>query len=300
MADNTDEDYADNILPEKLPDEIITTKDTATIYTNQETENMEVHKHPHHVREKKKFGEYLLEFFMIFLAVFLGFLAEYQLEHYLENQRAKEFAVSLYRDLKTDTAIFNNTIERLNICSKKIDTLIEVLGNSGEVEKKKSSIYYLSIYAFIFPTSTPTQSTLQQLINSGALRYLKDNVLVDSIKGYNNSVQFFNSFSESSSAFNIEFRKYQSEIIEINPLINFLDSSILIFDKSGENISDTAFFSSSQLLTNEPLQLKKYANWCALKKFYFINSIVLCKQLYLQANGVLRLLNKQYHMDTKF
>lgn len=140
MADNTDEDYADNTLPEKLPDEIITTKDTATIYTNQETENMEVHKHPHHVREKKKFGEYLLEFFMIFLAVFLGFLSEYQLEHYLENQRAKEFAVSLYRDLKTDTAIFNNTIERLNICSKKIDTLIEVLGNSGEVEKKKSSI----------------------------------------------------------------------------------------------------------------------------------------------------------------
>jgi hypothetical protein len=37
---------------------------------------MEIHKHPHHVTQKKKWGEYLLEFLMIFLAVFLGFVAE--------------------------------------------------------------------------------------------------------------------------------------------------------------------------------------------------------------------------------
>jgi len=37
---------------------------------------MEVHKHPHHVMHKKKWGEYLLEFLMLFLAVFLGFVAK--------------------------------------------------------------------------------------------------------------------------------------------------------------------------------------------------------------------------------
>ena len=36
---------------------------------------MEAH-HPHHVTHKKKWPEYLLEFFMLFLAVFMGFLAE--------------------------------------------------------------------------------------------------------------------------------------------------------------------------------------------------------------------------------
>ena len=35
-----------------------------------QTENMEVHKHPHHATHKKKWTEYLLEFFMLFLAVF--------------------------------------------------------------------------------------------------------------------------------------------------------------------------------------------------------------------------------------
>ena len=47
-----------------------------TLNTQHNEENMEVHKHPHHVAHKKKWGEYLLEFFMLFLAVFLGFAAE--------------------------------------------------------------------------------------------------------------------------------------------------------------------------------------------------------------------------------
>lgn len=46
-----------------------------------QTQNMEVHKHPHHVTHKKKWGEYFLEFLMLFLAVFLGFLAENFREH---------------------------------------------------------------------------------------------------------------------------------------------------------------------------------------------------------------------------
>ncbi len=41
-----------------------------------QTETMEVHHHGH-VHEKKKWKEYLFQFFMLFLAVFCGFLAEY-------------------------------------------------------------------------------------------------------------------------------------------------------------------------------------------------------------------------------
>ena len=44
---------------------------------HQPSTNMEVHKHPHHVTHKKKWGEYLLEFFMLFLAVFLGFVGRH-------------------------------------------------------------------------------------------------------------------------------------------------------------------------------------------------------------------------------
>jgi len=65
MVDNTDEEHLDNpanTQSENLSDKIPPTKDTETITQNQETENMEVHKHPHHLTHKKKWGEYLLEF----------------------------------------------------------------------------------------------------------------------------------------------------------------------------------------------------------------------------------------------
>ena len=73
---------------------------------------MEVHKHPHHVTHKKKWGEYLLEFLMLFLAVFLGFLVENFREHQVEHQKEKEYRVAFYQDLKTDTLNLSNLIKR--------------------------------------------------------------------------------------------------------------------------------------------------------------------------------------------
>jgi hypothetical protein len=66
-----------------LPDE-----ETQLQTTNSklQTSAMEVHHHGH-VHEKKKWKEYVFQFFMLFLAVFCGFLAEYQLEHMIEKQR---------------------------------------------------------------------------------------------------------------------------------------------------------------------------------------------------------------------
>src|SRR5664280_2258654 len=70
-----------------------------------QSENMEVHKHPHHVTHKKKWGEYLLEFLMLFLAVFLGFIAENIRENRVEQERGREYIHSIINDLKADTAL---------------------------------------------------------------------------------------------------------------------------------------------------------------------------------------------------
>jgi hypothetical protein len=61
-----------------------------------------------------------LEFLMLFLAVFCGFLAEYQLEHQIEKDRAKQYIISLYEDLKNDTTRINQLLEYDN---KKIEAL---------------------------------------------------------------------------------------------------------------------------------------------------------------------------------
>src|SRR6476646_7170078 len=106
MADNTDNEYVDNpITPpsEDLQEEIIITGDTAALNLNLETNNMEVH-HPHHPSHKKKWSEYLLEFFMLFLAVFLGFVAENIREDSSNKHKENGYIRSLIKDLKTDTS----------------------------------------------------------------------------------------------------------------------------------------------------------------------------------------------------
>src|SRR5436190_255722 len=67
---------------------------------------MEVHKHPNHVTHKKKWGEYLLEFFMLFFAVFLGFVAENLREASVEHEREKQYAQQLYTEFYADSMAF--------------------------------------------------------------------------------------------------------------------------------------------------------------------------------------------------
>jgi hypothetical protein len=264
-----------------------------------QTEDMEVHHHTHpdshRDHGKKNWKAYFWEFLMLFLAVFCGFLAEYQLEHYIEKQRAKDFAVSLHRDICADTLVINNTIKRLNICVQKIDTLISLLGQPEAIEKNTPSIYILSLYAFVMPVNTPNESTMQQLLNSGSLRYFKNNALVDSVKLYNTDIQLLKSFSENAGTFNIEFRKMQVRIIEINPLLEyFTKNNFSISLESGE--TNTDFFNKLKMMSGEVLMLKEYANWCALKKFYLINSVDKYRTLKEQAVVTLQLLSKYYHL----
>src|SRR3954464_6088157 len=90
-------------LSEDLSEQGNTSIGTDTININSEIENMEVHKHPHHVTHKKKWGEYLLEFLMIFFAVTMGFFAEQIREGFVESRHEKEYMVSLVKDLESDT-----------------------------------------------------------------------------------------------------------------------------------------------------------------------------------------------------
>ena len=233
---------------------------------------------------------------MLFLAVFCGFLAEYQLEHKIEKQRAGDYALSLHRDIKADTLIYNNTVKSLTACINKIDSLILLLDNTETIDKNTASIYSLSLYAFIFPTYKPNEATMQQLLNSGSLRYFKNSLLVDTIKQFNAEVQLFNAFGENTADFNLEFRKMQARLIEIDPLIRFLGSSNILEVKNA-NIDSISNFTDAMLISSDPILIKEYVNWCALKKFYMQNTVAKYNVINSVAEGVLRMLNSTYHLN---
>ncbi len=185
----------ETVLPEieqgKTPSinetEITATEQTPTTNNQPQTENMEVHHHahdpaaPHH---KKNWKGYFWEFLILFLAVFCGFLAEYKLEHTIEHQRAKEYAQSLYIDLQNDTADINKAAWCENMVNNTIDPLVDFISRQGYLQKGGELYYYMRVSCMAYNVDWH-KATLNQLLNSGNLRYFSNTQLVNQISNYN-------------------------------------------------------------------------------------------------------------------
>ena len=153
------------------------------------TENMDVHKHPHHVTHKKKWGEYLLEFLMLFLAVFLGFIAENIREHQVEKQRELEFIKSLTIDLADDVKSLAAVLAFEHVAITKLDTLIYLLNDPTLAKLNGDQLYY---GARVGPRAQPfanNSRTFDQLKNSGGFRLIRNAEASNDIMAYYN--QFF-------------------------------------------------------------------------------------------------------------
>jgi hypothetical protein len=148
---------------------------------------MEVHHHSHPPgpglhQGKKKWTHYFWEFLMLFLAVFCGFLAENQREHMIEHKRAKQFALSLLSDVRSDTAALNTAIDFGNKKVKAADDLVAQL--EQPVEKWKDTLIY--DYGGATGRYRPFQhnsGTYEQIKASGSLRYFKQD-LADLLNKY--------------------------------------------------------------------------------------------------------------------
>jgi hypothetical protein len=145
---------------------------------------MEVHKHPHDVSHKKKWSEYLLEFFMIFFAVFLGFLAENKRERFKEIKTENQYLSSLVRDLRVDTTNLHRRRKGFELANRMTDTLIRLL-KSDERNLESCKIYNLARAIPIYYGATiPEDHTFQQLKSSGNLRLIHNSEIVDSMGSY--------------------------------------------------------------------------------------------------------------------
>jgi hypothetical protein len=138
---------------------------------------MEVHAHSHTPR--KKWAHYLWEFLMLFLAVFCGFLAEIQLEHKIERDRAKILAKNLYNEIYTDSVIVTQSIANRNLKEKESVYFIDYVKDSNLLTL--SPRFFTAFTTTLLNTSSilfePNDGVLNQLRNSGELRYFKNSEL---------------------------------------------------------------------------------------------------------------------------
>jgi hypothetical protein len=148
---------------------------------------MEVHHHPNLHHEKKPWKEYFLEFLMMFLAVTMGFFAETARENITEKSHANELAKSLYQEVYSDSVDMQY---RLSLRREKEDHIYyfrKYVKDSSLVNL--SPRFYASYFWTIAVTSSiqfnPNDGILNQLRNSGSLRYFKSISLQNSISKLN-------------------------------------------------------------------------------------------------------------------
>jgi hypothetical protein len=143
---------------------------------------MEVHSHTH--TSRKKWTHYLWEFLMLFLAVFCGFLAENQREHYVENKRAKDYARSLLNDMREDAGELRRGIHQTKFIMSSIDSVISMASTINTNEPVPGKFYYYSKFIFNGFRIDWSKSTIEQLIQSGNLRYFRNKDLIAAIQFY--------------------------------------------------------------------------------------------------------------------
>ena len=250
---------------------------------------MEVHQHTHTPR--KKWTHYFWEFLMLFLAVFCGFLAENQREHYIENQRARQYALFLHSDLIKDTANLSQRIEYMASGIKQIDTLISIL-KSPAPETFTKKIYELSTYSYSNPLFTANNSTMEQLKSSGSLRYFRSNTLVRYFSDYDNEILNMKTIDDRNLYVVEDTRRFLTQFLDLKgvPLPRILRTDTLSQEQSSVPVV-------LRLYKKDPAQFEQYANLCVLKQVDWMNRMRLMIRTLNSARNLMLSLKERYHLE---
>ena len=143
---------------------------------------------------------------MLFLAVFAGFLAENQREHYVEDQRAKALAKNLYKEIYADSLLIQQKIAIRDTKEGECTYFINYVKDSS-LTILSDRFYPAFTWAFLQSATLlfePNDGILNQLRNSGELRYFKSSELQATIGKLTVSIANIRSRNEKEYSY-IEF-----------------------------------------------------------------------------------------------
>jgi len=143
---------------------------------------MEVHHHPH--VEKKNFAAYFLEFLMIFLAVTMGFFAESIRENMAEKKKLHGYMQQMIENMKFDASRCELALKSNKNSSDYLDSLRYEIDSAAGGHGNINALYYCYFKSTDFKYVNFKQSAITQLKNSGNLRLVENDKLVNDILEY--------------------------------------------------------------------------------------------------------------------
>ncbi len=186
-----------NIPEEKL------TEETEVINQPSETIAMEVHHHPDLHHRRKRFREYFLEFLMIFFAVSMGFIAENIRESISENSKARELAESLYREVYSDSAAIQQKV-KLRLRKEEEMVFLSNYLKDSNLTHLSNRFFPSVVWTFMLSNQSlfePKDGIINQLKNSGTLRYFKSTELQNVIGNFNVAISRVRTRNEQEYSF---------------------------------------------------------------------------------------------------
>ena len=223
---------------------------------------MEVHAHTHTPR--KKWIHYLWEFLMLFLAVFCGFLAENFREHQVEKNKGRQYMLSLYEDLKTDTTRLN---EMLLYDEDKIAGLNDIEACYDTISLNMLStecMAKLVLHSKANRAFAITDRTITQLVNAGGFRILKKED-ADSVLSYVNMFKDYRDFQATifqSSQDNV--RNTLNELTSFKSIRSLLQLPGSSYGTTTSTITHDMLQHGPLLFSNDKFLLNKWFNQLAV------------------------------------
>jgi hypothetical protein len=256
---------------------------------------MEVHHHPE--VEKKTFKEYLLEGLMIFLAVMMGFFAESLREHISENQRAKEYAVTLYSDLKADTTELNEYLTYFRFATANTDTLMQLLSVASPKQIPSGKLYWFGLFGGAYHIFTPHDATLLEMKNSGSLRYFANVSLNRKLAQYDELCQNMKTLQENDQGIYTEVRKARAQLFDFK--YNDVGNNISHIKKGPvrQTKIDSFIKTNPPLLNYDKILFNEYVEM--VRSRFFSRKVDAANVLLKNATALIGALKKEYDLENE-
>ena len=269
----------ETILPESNDHQL------STLNTKPSTTDMEVHHHSHPTHGKKNWKSYFWEFLMLFLAVFCGFLAEYQLEHVIENQREEKYVRSLIQDLEADTASLQHYVDLRKEKRIMMDSLTLLLSN-GMYKQFGNSTYFFARHVFNGPPFESTDGTMQQLKNSGNMRLIKNENVINNILSYDASVKGLKEWDETDTRIRTTFREIGGTVFNANQYYHSIDAKMKFVRPT----------TNPQLITDNTVTINTITFQLQYLSISCLGNTQRGMALKTKAENLINLLKKEYHL----
>ncbi len=198
---------------------------------------------------------------MLFLAVFCGFLAEYQLEHKIEQDREKQYAISLYEDLKIDTFALRESMRMNDFVTRRIDTFRNMVQHQSLNSQPSGTWYYFGRFATRYISVAFQDATLSQLKSSGGLRYFKSREVADAIAQYDQA------YRRLQTQLDLQDPVYPLLLSTRNKIFNaYFFDDVMDLELSAEMI-DSFKKRTMPFLSENKEDFIQYANMCQLRSY---------------------------------